>query len=77
MITTRLEFIEALEKLKKSLDEEPDKWENRNLEDFFEAMIAYTKALPQLYKNTKQNHDADEASWKVFSDILSGAKIYE
>lgn len=77
MTYTREDFIQCLNDLRKSLKEEPQKWENTSLEDFLEAMVAYTGAIQQMYINTNQNINADEPNWKVFADILEGAAIYE
>jgi hypothetical protein len=40
-------------------------------------MMAYSQDIQGYYKNSNQNVDADIPSWKVFADILLGAKIYE
>ncbi|WP_299190312.1 hypothetical protein [uncultured Aquimarina sp.] len=47
------------------------------MEDFLEAMIRYSDAVQQYYKNTNQDINADEAQWKVFADIIKGASMYE
>ena len=39
---TRIEFIEFLKEFRKDLEENKSNWENRTLEDFLEAMEAYT-----------------------------------
>lgn len=52
-------------------------WENKTLESFLEAMISYSEDIQGYYHNTNQNVNADEASWKVFADILKGASVYE
>ncbi len=77
MTYTRENFIQYLNDIRKSLKEEPQKWENTSLEDFLEAMVAHTGAIQQMYINTNQNINADEHNWKVFADILEGAAIYE
>jgi hypothetical protein len=40
-------------------------------------MIRYSEDILGYYDNTNQKVDADTPSWKVFADILLGAKIYE
>jgi len=74
---TREEFIVFLEEFKNEYDRSPDDWENGNLSDFLEAMIAYTKDIQGYYDNMKMNVNADEPSWENFSNILKGARIYE
>jgi hypothetical protein len=76
-ISSRQEFISFLETFRRNLIENPDEWENKNLEDFLEAMIRYTDDLQGYYDNTKQTINADMPDWQVFADILAGARIYE
>lgn len=76
-INNREDFILFLQGFKDSLSRHPEEWENVKLPDFLEAMAAYTKDIQGYYNNTGQSLDANDASWKVFTDILMGAKIYE
>ncbi|WP_299898755.1 hypothetical protein [uncultured Aquimarina sp.] len=76
-IKTREEFIIFLKELLEEYKEHPENWENKNIKDFFEAMIIYSDSVQQYYKNTNQFINADEAQWKVFADIIKGASIYE
>lgn len=76
-ISRRQEFISFLETFRQDLIEKPNDWENKNLEDFLEAMIRYTEDLQGYYDNTKQTINADIPDWQVFADILKGARIYE
>ncbi len=76
-VTVRQTFIEFLELLRQDFLDNPDEWENKNLDDFLEAMSRYVGDIQGYYDNTKQNINADEGSWKVFADIFHGAKIYE
>ena len=74
---TRLEFIEFLKEFRKDLEENRTNWENRTLEDFLEAMIAYTKDVQGYYDNFKLDINAEEPTWENFKNILKGASIYE
>ena len=76
-IKTKKDFEFFLEKLYSSLKSNPENWENITLEDFLEALTAYTKDLEGYYKNWNISHDTEKPSWKMFSDILLGARIYE
>ena len=40
-------------------------------------MIEYTEDTQVFYDNTSQIVNADNPTWKVFSVILEGAKMYE
>ena len=76
-VPDRATFIQFLNWLKQDFTNNPDDWENRNLADFLEALAPYTEAIQGFYDNTGQNVNADEASWQLFADILSGATMYD
>jgi hypothetical protein len=76
-VTNRDSFIKFLESLRNDLLVNKEFWENRNLEDFLEAMAAYAEDIQGFYDNTEQNIIADEPSWQVFADIFKGAISYE
>ncbi len=73
----RIEFIKFLEEFKKDFDENKSSWENTNLSDFLESMIAYTEDIQGYYENMKMDVDADKPTWENFKNILMGASIYE
>ena len=72
-INTKEDFVKSLQELSKN----KDKWENLKTQDFIEALISYAQDIDGYYKNTNQNTDSEKASWKLFSDIIHGATIYE
>ena len=74
---TRIEFIGFLRKLRTDLKENKSDWENKNLEDFLEAMESYTEDIQGYYDNMRMEVDADKPTWENFKTILIGAKIYE
>jgi hypothetical protein len=76
-VTDRQSFIKFLDLLRKDFLDNPDEWENKNLDDFLEAMTRYTEDIQGYYDNTKQNVNADQPDWQTFADIFRGASIYE
>lgn len=74
---TRIQFIEFLKLFRKDLSDNNSEWENKTLEDFLEAMLAYTVDFQGYYDNKKIKTKADEATWENFKTILEGAAIYE
>lgn len=74
-VTDRASFITFLKSLQQDLQANESAWENPTLDRFLEAMAAYANDLPGFYRNTGQNVEVDEVSWKVFSDILLGARL--
>lgn len=74
---TRIEFVEFLKGFRKDLEENKSDWENITLEDFLEAMQAYSEDIQGYYDNMKSNINADEATWENFMTILKGSAVYE
>lgn len=74
---TRIEFIEFLKEFRKDLEVNKSNWENRTLENFLEAMEAYTADVQGYYDNMKMDIDADKPTWENFKTILQGASVYE
>lgn len=76
-VVDRQSFIKFLSLLHKSYQRNKTDWENVDLDSFLEAMLRYSEDIQGYYDNTNQDIDANTPSWKVFADILLGAKIYE
>jgi hypothetical protein len=74
---TRIEFIEFLKEFRSDLKDSKGSWEIKTLEDFLEAMEAYSADVQGYYDNMKLNIDADEPTWENFKQILQGASVYE
>jgi hypothetical protein len=74
LVTDRESFILFLGLLIDDLRANPKSWPNSTLEHYLEAMASYTGTIQTYYDNTNQDVDADVPSWKVFADILKGAK---
>ena len=72
-IKNKEDFLNSLKELSKNTDN----WENLKTKEFIEALISYSEDIDGYYKNTNQNTDSEKASWKLFSDIIYGATIYE
>ncbi|MEI5984369.1 hypothetical protein VJ786_05570 [Sphingobacterium sp. PU5-4] len=65
-VSSKYGFIEFLKLLKKSLEEKPEDWENNDLTSFIEGLLGYS---------VDRTHEVP--SWKVFSEILLAARVYE
>ncbi|MEJ0101616.1 MAG: hypothetical protein WDO19_03210 [Bacteroidota bacterium] len=76
-MTDRQSFIKFLEQFHQDFLSNKENWENNTLESFLEALTHYAKDIQGFYDNTNQTIKADTASWKVFADMLQGAKVYE
>jgi len=54
----------------------PNSWENRDLESFLDAMHSWVAAMENYYRN-HHTPMPPQPTWKMFADILMGARIYE
>ena len=76
-VETREQFCEFVSELVTDLRTNPDGWENNDLESFLNALVAYGCDLQGFYNNMSIDVDADQSSWRVFADLLAGARVYE
>lgn len=72
-IKSKTDFINFLRNFRTNTED----WENSNLNDFLEALQAYAEDVNGYYKNMNFKRTPDEASWRVFAQLLSGASVYE
>lgn len=73
---SREEFVELLQGLKNEFQVDPEGWENRTLPQFLEAMGRWVEDMDGYYLN--RGEPVPEAvPWRVFSDFLLAARIYE
>jgi hypothetical protein len=76
-VNDRKSFIIFLKLYYQDLLNNKSLWENKDLKDFLEAMIRYTKDIDGYYINSDQSINPEIASWKLFADILKGTRVYE
>ena len=76
-VKDRESFIVFLEFLREDFLNNKERWENKTLDDFLEAMSAWIEDMQGYYDNTNQKIHADVASWQTFADIFKAARIYE
>lgn len=70
---TRHQFSLYIEQLRKR----QEKFENKTLDDFLEALGRYSEDIGAYYQNRNEKIDLEKVDWKVFADLLEGASIYE
>jgi len=76
-VTDRQTFIKFLDLLRQDLLDNPERWENKRLDNFLEALSTYANDIQGYYDNMKQDINADKPTWQTFADIFKGATIYE
>jgi len=75
-IKTKEDFMKFVEDLILDLKANPNKWENRNLDDYLEALRNWTEDMEGYYINNNLPVPKN-VSWKIFADILIAATMYE
>ena len=75
-ISSGNDLIKFISALTKDLKENPDEWGNKDLPSYLEAMTAWMEDMDGYYENTNQELPKD-INWKVISDILMAARVYE
>ena len=76
-IESKKDFEVFLEYLRADFEKKADECENITLEDFLEALHAYTKDVEGYYNNMNIPFDEKKPTWKIFAQLLMGAKVYE
>jgi hypothetical protein len=76
-IQTREDFQQFLALLAEDYRTNGQEWENADIGSFLEALGSYSKDIDGYYKNTNQQVDASAPSWRVFAEMLCGARVYE
>jgi len=74
---SREDFEKFLSLLLADFEDEGESWENTGLDQFLEALHAYSGALESYYRNKGQMVDLERPTWKVFADLLLAARVYE
>lgn len=75
-IKTKEDFIKFLHYLREDYKNNPDEWENPDLSRYLEAIMSFTEAVEQAYKNNDIKME-ELSKWRIFADILYAGKIYE
>ncbi|MEC3881429.1 DUF7660 family protein [Parapedobacter sp. 10938] len=62
----KVEFVEFLKLFKRNLEETPEEWGNNDLASFIKGVTGYSLDSVQ-----------EELSWRMLSEILLAARVYE
>ena len=72
----RLDLADLIDQLRDNLKEDPDSWENPNLDRFLESLAAWTRDMDGVFLN-RGEPVPEVPSWGLIGDMLLAAKIYE
>ncbi|NJM05942.1 hypothetical protein HC891_06680 [Candidatus Gracilibacteria bacterium] len=62
--------------LREEFLQDPQNWENRDLDSFLEALAAWIGSMENAYRNNNLPFP-EPPSWRTFADMLLAARIYE
>ena len=74
-IQSRSDFAAFALALSESLKRDPAAFENRTLENFLEALAAWTKDMDGVFRN--EGKETPQPGWSLFARILAAATSYE
>ena len=75
-VQTREDFIRLVKGLAQDFESSPETWENPTLNQYLEAIAAWTADSDGYFANRVETAP-DSPSWRLFALILQAAKIYE
>ena len=75
-VNTKDDFVKFIGALIQDFKNNPTEWENKTLENYLEAMQSWTEDMEGYYKFNKIDLP-NSIPWKIFTDILMAAKMYE
>jgi hypothetical protein len=73
----REDFVYFLKLLHNDVVLNKHQWENTDLPSFLEALTAYAHDIDGYYQNMNIPVDPEKPSWRLFADMLLGARVYE
>jgi hypothetical protein len=75
-VRSRADLATFIGALLADLRERPDEWENRDLNDFLEALKAWILDMDGYYQNIGEKMP-EQPGWKIIGQMLLAARIYE
>lgn len=75
-IKTRADLAIFIKALALDFANNPSSWENKHIDEFLEALSAWTEDMDGFYLN-KGKPIPNEANWKMIGQMLLAAKYYE
>lgn len=71
------DFVRFLNALHEDCVSSGEKSGNQSLPDFLEALGAWAVESASYYRNMKLDIGPEQPQWRVFSDMLLAARVYE
>lgn len=75
-VESREDFVFFVRDLLRDFEEQPESWENRDLEGFLDAAAAWTEDMDG-YHRSSGGQTPEQLDWRTFARILMAARMYE
>ena len=75
-IRSHLDLASFVDVLRRHMHDEPEQWENANIDRYLEGLSACIRSLPRKFENQGLAFP-DKLSWKNIGDLLMCAGIHE
>lgn len=75
-IQSRADFVLFVRSLLQHFRQNPQDWENRDIEAYLDAIAAWTEDMDGFYQN-QEKPVPQQPDWRLFGQILLAAKYYE
>jgi len=76
-LNAKQDFEDFLALLAKDFQKNNSNWENVSLESYLNSLHSFSKDVEGYYQNNSMKMNVNNPSWRLFADILLGARIYE
>ena len=76
-VNSRESFLKFLNHLMENYKNHKDEWDNSRLEDFLEGFLGFTTDIQGYYDNSNQKVDVEVITWKMLTDMLTAAIVYD
>jgi hypothetical protein len=76
-IKSKADFAAFVRLLAQNYREHPGEWDNASLSQFLESLAAFSDDIEGYYANIGVALDMGQPNWRVFADILLGARVYD
>ncbi|WP_442013817.1 DUF7660 family protein [Paenarthrobacter sp. YAF11_1] len=73
---SRQDLADFIDQFRDSLRQDPESWENNDLESFLEALSAWTREMDGYFTN-RGEPVPDVPSWRLIAQMLLAARVYE
>ena len=73
---SRADFEGFLEALVEDFRKNSSQWDNNDLTSFLEGLKNFAAAVDGYYANMGYNVNASTPSWRLFADLLCGARVH-